>query len=82
LFLTNGSRYEGEFKNDQIEGKGVYFFNNSERYEGHFKENNLSGNGTYFFNNGDKTEGKFSKFGAFDVHTRKLANGQVQKITY
>ena len=30
----------------------------------------------------DKTEGNFTKHKASGVHTRNLANGQVQKITY
>ena len=82
LFFNNGSRYEGSFKNDNIDGKGILYYNNNEKYDGNFSNNECNGQGIFYFNNGDKTEGKFTKHKATGVHTRNLANGQVQKITY
>ena len=57
-------------------------FNSGEKYEGHFSNNECNGDGIFYFNNGDKTEGKFTKHKASGVHTRNLANGLIQKITY
>ena len=36
MYLKNGDRYEGEWKNGKIEGKGIYCRNNGDRYEGDF----------------------------------------------
>jgi len=27
LYYSNGNKYEGEWKNDKMEGKGILFFN-------------------------------------------------------
>ena len=32
----NGNRYEGEFKNDKKEGKGIYYYNNGDREMGDY----------------------------------------------
>ena len=79
---NNNSRYEGSFKNDKIDGKGIMNFNSGAKYEGHFSNNECNGDGIFYFNNGDKTEGKFTKHKASGIHTRNLPNGQIQKITY
>ena len=38
---NNGDRYEWDFKNDKIEGKGIFYLNNEpskrDRYEGDYK---------------------------------------------
>ena len=33
MLIYNGDRYEGDYKNDKEEGKGIYYYNNSYRYE-------------------------------------------------
>ena len=35
----DGSRYEGSYKNDKKEGKGMYFFINKDYYEGEYVNN-------------------------------------------
>ena len=40
-----GDIYEGEFKHDTMEGKGIYYFKDGRSYEGEFKNGNRSGNG-------------------------------------
>ena len=30
-------KYEGEFKNNLMEGKGIFYYNNGDRYEGDWK---------------------------------------------
>ena len=40
MYWENGDRYEGEWKNDEREGKGIYYLNNGDRYEGEWKNGN------------------------------------------
>ena len=41
MYYNNGDRYEGDFKNDKREGKGIMYHNNGDRYEGDFKNDFL-----------------------------------------
>jgi hypothetical protein len=38
-------RYEGKFKNDNMEGHGVKIWPDGTRYEGEFKNDNMEGHG-------------------------------------
>ena len=55
-YYDNG-RYEGDFVNGEITGRGTYYYNNGDRYEGDYINGKRSGTGTYYFNNGDKYKG-------------------------
>ena len=61
------NRYEGNFKDDKREGKGIYNSNDGERYKSDLKDNKIERKVIYYFNNGnihesdlkdDKREGK------------------------
>ena len=56
LYYPNGNKlYEGELKNGNFEGRGIYYDENgNKRYEGEFKDNNYEGRGIYFDENGNK----------------------------
>ena len=43
----DGTKYEGNFKEDRKDGFGIYYFYNGDKYEGNFKEDRFHGNGTY-----------------------------------
>ncbi|KAK6196243.1 hypothetical protein SNE40_001504 [Patella caerulea] len=49
-----GSSYEGEIKNERLEGKGKYSFPTGTRYEGELKDSMFHGQGTLYFTNGSK----------------------------
>ena len=37
MYYNNGDRYEGEWKNDKPEGKGIFYNNIGNIYEGYYK---------------------------------------------
>ena len=51
-----GDRYEGDWKNDKREGKGMENFNDGDIYIGDFKKGALNGKGIMYYNNGDRYE--------------------------
>jgi len=52
-------KYEGEFKNDKIEGKGTFNDNNGYIYKGEFKDEKFEGKGQLFYQNNIRYEGEF-----------------------
>ena len=42
------SRYEGDFKEGRIEGKGTKQFANGNRYVGEWKNDNMHGSGVFY----------------------------------
>lgn len=56
---ANGDTYEGEFKGNMMDGKGVMVFSNGAKYEGDFVKGALTGKGTMTFLDGSKCEGDF-----------------------
>ena len=51
--------YEGEFKDDKREGKGVYIWKDGEKYEGEWKNDKREGKGILHYNEGDRYEGEY-----------------------
>jgi len=42
---TNNDRYEGEFKNSKMHGKGKYYYANGDTLEGNWADGKLDGKG-------------------------------------
>jgi hypothetical protein len=53
LFILN----EGDWKDNNKEGRGKYVYANGAAYEGDFKNGNMEGQGKYIHGNGDVYEG-------------------------
>ena len=49
LFFYEGDKYEGDFSNDKINGKGIMLWDNGNKYEGEFKNNFFEGEGKLTF---------------------------------
>jgi hypothetical protein len=60
MYFSEDCRYEGEWKNDKMEGRGV-FNNNStgEKYNGYFRNSVKEGIGIFTWSNGDSYSGKW-----------------------
>jgi len=55
LIRSDGSKYEGFFSNDEINGRGRYIDSQGTfHYEGLFKNNKANGKGSYFLSDGTK----------------------------
>ena len=52
MYFNDEDKYDGDYKNDNRDGKGAYYWNN-----GDFKNGKSDGKGTYFWNDGDRYEG-------------------------
>ena len=58
LTWTDGTKYEGEFKDDSRNGQGT-FTHKKYKYVGEFKDDLLNGQGTITWPNGDKYVGEY-----------------------
>ena len=47
MYWSDGSKYEGTFKDDQISGKGRLIHPKGDYYEGEFENNKANGLGKY-----------------------------------
>jgi len=59
FLFADGVTYEGEFKDDRMDGRGSYHFANGDVYEGEFQYNKRNGTGVLRFANGDVYEGEY-----------------------
>jgi len=57
----NGDVYEGEFKNDLIDGQCTYIWANGDMYEGECKNDKLDGQGTYWWPDGSVYRGGYKQ---------------------
>ncbi|MEZ5056340.1 MAG: caspase family protein, partial [Saprospiraceae bacterium] len=56
---ADGSKYEGEFENGDLNGIGTFFFADGDRYAGQFKNGFSHGQGTFHYANGETTSGEW-----------------------
>lgn len=59
LIKQDGSKYEGFWNNDKIDGKGRYIDCKGNYYEGEWKDGKANGQGTLCVENGSKYEGSW-----------------------
>jgi hypothetical protein len=53
---SNGDRYEGEFKDGKMHGKGTLNFADGKKYTGDWIEGKKTGRGVFTWRNGDRYE--------------------------
>ena len=73
----NGDKYVGEFKNDKMEGHGVYTWKSGERYDGEWKDDKMEGHGVYTWKSGERYDGEWKddKKHGHGVHTGAPTRG-------
>ena len=74
-----GTKYIGNWQQNQMHGKGTMFFGNGDRYVGDFKFDKYDGEGIYFYNNGRKQEGIW-KDGFFQYPKKLDTNNLNQNV--
>lgn len=58
-WADEGKRYEGEWKQDKMEGKGKFTWKDKRSYEGHYKDGKKSGHGVMIWPSGVKYVGEW-----------------------
>ena len=81
-YWNDGSRYEGDWKNDKREGKGIFYWKNGDIYEGDWKNDKIYGKGIYYYNNGDREMGDYYDGKPIRIHAVLTKNGEVKSIKY
>lgn len=74
---TDGSRYEGEVRNEERNGRGILAYANGDRYEGDFRDDRMSGWGVFMTKAGDVYEGEFDDDKPNGFGTYKEADGTI-----
>jgi hypothetical protein len=72
--------YEGEFKNNLIEGFGIYNYENGDIYKGEFKNGKMNGKGLFIWKSGEEYYGNYVNgikdgFGIYKYKNGKVYNG-------
>jgi hypothetical protein len=57
----NGAVFEGEWKNNRMNGKGTFWHNTGDIYVGEFNNERMHGFGVYIHSNGSRYEGDWVK---------------------
>ena len=75
IHITNGDKYEGEWKDDKMHGHGTYTFHDGDKYEGEWKDDKMHGQGIYTWANREKYVGDFKYGKQHGQGTNTYANG-------
>ncbi|CAG9324344.1 unnamed protein product [Blepharisma stoltei] len=59
ITFCNGDKYDGHWKDDNMHGKGIYFWKEGGRYEGDFHDGKMQGIGKRLYCSGNVYEGSF-----------------------
>ena len=71
-----GRKYVGEFRNDTLNGQGIFSFPDGSIHVGQFKDGKFNGQGTYTWVNGDKYVGEFRDGNRSGQGTLTWVNGE------
>lgn len=81
-FAASGDKYVGQWRSDQPNGRGVYYFSTKERYEGDFRNGTFDGQGTMHYPDGAYFTGGWSKNRKNGTGTFHFTDGREQHGTW
>ena len=61
LRFADGSKYEGEFCDNEIEGQGVYYWPDGKIYKGEWEMNKMNGEGELSWEDGRRYKGGYKE---------------------
>lgn len=73
----DGGKYEGEWLDGKMHGKGTYVEADGSRYEGQWREGKMHGKGTQIFAKGDRYEGEYHDGHRHGKGKQSFANGNL-----
>lgn len=56
---ADGSKYEGNFREGELNGQGTWYFTNGDKYVGGFRDNYSHGQGTLYYADGTEMSGEW-----------------------
>jgi hypothetical protein len=77
--MPDGSRYVGQFKDDQFNGQGTYSWPDNSRYSGQFLNGSFHGKGTYTWSDGKRFVGEWRENRKQGFGILYFANGAIDK---
>ena len=79
LFVSNGAKNFGYWKNNKSNGYGIIYFNDGEKYEGEWKDDYRDGFGKYYYLNGERYEGEYKIGKKNGIGIGYYFNGEIYK---
>ena len=79
IYLKQGRKYKGEFKNNEITGKGVLTYENNQTYQGQLLNGKKEGKGVYTWPDGSVFIGEYKNDIKIGEGTFKMPNGIIFK---
>lgn len=76
---SDGRQFEGEWKNNKMEGKGVFTWPDNRRYEGDYVDDKKEGYGIFYWPDGRKYEGEWRNGKQDGVGVYTSASGKSKK---
>ena len=79
IYLKQGRKYKGEFKNNEITGKGLLTYENNQTYQGELVNGKKEGKGVYTWPDGSEFIGEYKNDVRIGEGTFKMPNGVIFK---
>ena len=79
IYLKQGRKYKGEFKNNEITGKGLLTYENNQTYQGELVNGKKEGKGIYTWPDGSEFIGEYKNDVRIGEGTFKMPNGVIFK---
>lgn len=80
LTANNGNKYNGEFRDNKMNGQGTFTWPNGTQYMGNFSDGKMSGQGTLTWADGSKYVGEFSDGNMSGQGTVFAADGTASSV--